>query len=267
MTTEAEGSEPSGNPGSPWYGAEATSETKGFVELKGWDTPDKAIGSYRNLETLLGAEKAGRGVVWPKDANDVEGWKAINAKLGVPDSPEGYGFKALEGQSDAFLRAAAAEMHKAGVPKTQAEALAKFMGSYAEQIQKDNGEAVTAKTAAGLQNVKTQWGAAYESNVQLGQRAAAALALGQEDLEQMEAALGTEKLMKVMHSIGEKLGEDRFVEGGEPGNRPLSTDAAKARLNELGKDQAWLNKYAEGDLAAVMEKNRLDHAVLGIRMG
>lgn len=265
MTTETPGSAPAGNPpagaAAPWFGADAPSEIKGFVELKGWDSPVKAIDSYRNLETLLGADKAGRAVVWPKDANDTEGWKAIHAKLGVPETPDAYGLKPAEGQTDDFLKAAAPVLHKLGLSKAQAEGLNQFLTEYTGGQQKAMVEQIAAKTTEQLNAVKTEWGAAYEQNVALGQRAAKALGMDEKGLEQLEAAMGTAGLMQFMHKVGALLGEDQFVEGGPP-QRQYTPDAAKARLEQLMLDKEWLNRYANGDVAAVEEKRKLDLAML-----
>ncbi|TFG66381.1 MAG: hypothetical protein E4H28_02135 [Gemmatimonadales bacterium] len=266
MTTEPEGSAPAGNPATeaPWYGADAPSELNGFVELKGWEKPDQAIESYRNLETLLGADKAGRAVVWPKDANDAEGWKAIHSRLGVPESPEDYGLKVAEGESDAFVKAAAPVLHKLGLSKAQAEGLNNFLEEYTGGLNKSNAEAVTAKTTQAVEALKSEWGAAYDERIEAGQKAVRSMGLSEADLEQMEAAMGTAQLFKFMHKMGSKLGEAAFVDGGVPPSQTFTPDAARARLQELQKDKTWLDKYATGDSDAIREKNRLDHAVLGL---
>ena len=68
------GSVDTGNPVADAAGAPATNtqetwysglpeETRGMVEIKGWKGPEDAIQSYANLEKMLGADKAGRGLV------------------------------------------------------------------------------------------------------------------------------------------------------------------------------------------------------------
>jgi hypothetical protein len=75
-----------GNPGTtdpspaPWY----SDEHKPYVEGKGWKGPNDVITSVRNLETLVGMDRAGRAIYKPKDANDAEGLKAFRTALGVP---------------------------------------------------------------------------------------------------------------------------------------------------------------------------------------
>ncbi len=265
MTTEAQGSADAGNPApveAPWYGADAPAEIKGFVELKGWDGPAKAIESYRHLETFVGADKAGRGVVWPKDEKDAAGWDSIYSRLGRPASPDEYKFELPEGQ-DGFAKHMAPILHQAGVSQAQAAKLAEAFTAYTGEQTKSTQEAFAAKTEADLNALKSEWGAAYDQKVEMGRTAVAAVGWDQQRLEMIEAAIGTAELMKAMAQMGELLGEDRFVGGGSP-QQKLTPDAAKTQLEMLQQDKAWLDRLAAGDTEALREKNRLDHAVLGL---
>lgn len=265
MTTEAQGSADAGNPApvvteTPWYGQDA--DIKGFVELKGWDSPSKAIESYRHLETFVGADKAGRGVVWPKDDKDTAGWETIYSKLGRPASPDEYKFNLPEGQ-DAFAKHMAPILHQAGLSQAQAAKLSEAFTAYtAEQVQAAQG-AFAEKSEAALNALKSEWGAAYDQKVEMGRTAVNAIGWDAQRLEMIESAIGTAELMKAMAQIGELLGEDRFVSGGKS-DQKMTPDAAKAQLEMLQQDKAWLDRLAAGDTEALREKNKLDHAVLGL---
>jgi hypothetical protein len=56
-----------------WYSG-LPEETRGLAEVKGWKSPADAIQSYANLEKMLGADKAGRGLVMPKEDADSTEW-------------------------------------------------------------------------------------------------------------------------------------------------------------------------------------------------
>ena len=70
-----------GDGGQPWFAGFQNAEAKTFVESKGFKDPESLVTSYANMEKLLGADRAGRTVVLPKDANDAEGLKAFRAKM------------------------------------------------------------------------------------------------------------------------------------------------------------------------------------------
>lgn len=255
-----------GTPTAPWYGADAGDDVKGFVELKGWDAPGKAIASYRELETFVGADKAGRGVVWPKDETDVEGWKAINARLGVPETADGYKLAVPEGGSDEFAKAIAPVMHKLGLSAKQAEGLAKYVNEFeaaaAAKYETDRKTQVDAELA----KFKADLGASYAPTVELGKRAAATLGITAEQFAGLEETLGLKGTVELFASIGAKLGEDKFVGDGAPAGGNLSPEAARVRLEQLRQDKDWVAKVLSGDVKAVEEKERLEANGLGMTL-
>jgi hypothetical protein len=131
---------------------------KSIVETKGWKTPGDALESYVNLEKLIGADKAGRTVVLPKDENDVEGRKAFYAKLGVPESADKYELPLPDGDSDELAKAAADWFHKAGVPKTAAQQITKAWNDHISGMVKAQEEAEKAQADTELAQLKSTWG-------------------------------------------------------------------------------------------------------------
>lgn len=255
---------PNPNP-APWFGADAAPEIKGFVENKGWDSPTKAIDAYRSLETFVGADKAGRGVVWPKDDADTAGWNGVYTRLGRPESADGYKFNLGEGANAAFVQAIAPEMHKLGLSSKQAEGLAAFVAGFEKQ-QAEAWEAErSSKVEQSVAAFKTKLGASFNPTVELGKRAAKTLGVNDEQFAGLEETLGLEGTVTLFAAIGKKLGEDQFVGGGDA--RPtgdLSPAAATQRIEQLKADQGWMAKLLSGDRAAIEEKDRLDANMLGM---
>lgn len=247
----------------PWFGAEAAPEIKGYVENKGWDSPIKAIEGYKHLEQLMGADKAGRGVIWPKDDADADGWNTIYSKLGRPEKPDGYKLAVPEGQSDEFAKTMMPLFHQLGFSQKQAEGLSNFWNEYNAAEQKKYDESIAAALHKDKEVLKSEWGAAHDQNMELATRTAKALGFSQEDLADMMAAVGYAKVHKMMVSIGERTGEDKLLTGGTPANRKLSPEAAQQRLAQLSQDSEWVKKLMSGDTAAIEEKNRLDLAIIG----
>lgn len=263
MSDDNKGAGPDG--GTPaWYGDDA--DTKGFVENKGWKSPGDAIGAYRNLEQFVGADKAGRGIIWPKDDADTEGWKAIHARLGVPETPDAYKIPVPEGGSPEFAKAIAPVMHKLGLTAKQAEGLAAYVNEY-EKDQSTKFEAEQkARIDADLAKFKGELGASYDATVSLAKRAAGSLGIKDEQFAGLEEALGLRGTVELFAAIGKKLGEDTFVGEGSSGPKDLSVEAARARLKELGSDKGFMEKLLSGDRLAKDEKDRLDANVLGMTL-
>ncbi len=250
----------------PWYGADAGDDVKGFVENKGWDSPLKAVDAYRNLESFVGADKAGRGVVWPKDETDAEGWKAIHQRLGVPETHEAYKLAVPEGGNAEFAKAIAPVMHQLGLTAKQAEGLAQYVNKFeAEQAAKFETES-KARVEQELAKFKAELGASYAPTVELGKRAAASLGIKDEQFSALEEVLGLKGTVELFAAIGKKIGEDSFAGDGVPAGGDMSPEGAKARLEALRNDQAWVAKVLSGDIKAVEEKDRLEANQLGMTL-
>jgi hypothetical protein len=266
--TDPNGSAAGGQPGAdggagtagaaaPWYGTDATDDIKGLVELKGWDSPVKAIDSYRNLEKLLGADKAGRAIVWPKDELDTEGWKTVHAKLGVPETADGYKIPVPDGGNAEFAKAIAPVMHKLGLSAKQAEGLAAYVNEFeAAAATKYEAEA-KARIATEVEAFKTELGQAYQPTVELGKRAATALGVTDQQFSALEEVLGLKGTVSLFADIGKKLGEDTFVAGAGPAGGVLSPAAAKQKLAQLGQDRSWVAKLSGGDAEVTAEWKKL----------
>jgi hypothetical protein len=274
--TDPNGSATGGQPGAdggagtgaaaPWFGADASPDIKGFVETKGWDVPTKAIESYQNLEKLLGADKAGRGVIWPKDDTDTEGWAAIHAKLGVPAKAEDYKLPVPEGADDSFAKAIAPELHKLGITAKQAEGLANWMNAHNAQSQQALDAEATTTIEAQKSELKAEWGGAYDQNMDVAKRAARSLGFDAATIDALEGSVGYKAVMGAMLKVGQKIGEDTFAGGGDPVGRNLSPDGARVRLDQLKKDQGFMAKVLSGDVVAKEQIDLLNANMLGMTL-
>jgi hypothetical protein len=260
-TPAAPGAAPAAPPASSWYGE----PHKGLVESKGWKTPDDALQSYRGLEQLLGANADKRGVVLPKDDTDAAGWDAVYTKLGRPEKPEGYKLPMPEGADPAFAKQAAEVMHKFGLTQKQAEGLAAWNNEQGAALFKDQDAKREAAFKTEFESLKTEWGQGFDSNVQLGQRAAKAFGFGKDELAKIEEAIGPGALLKRFAEVGKRLGEDVLPGdrhgGGEMGLTPA---AAKENIAQLQRDPAFVkdltDNQAPGHADAVAKWDKLHKA-------
>lgn len=242
-----------GDTPAPWYGSNP--ETKAYVEAKGFKDGESAIGSYRNLETLIGADKAGRTVVLPKDEKDADGIKAYRSKIGVPDKPEGYAVP--EGlKDDPVWPLATSAALKHGLP---AKEFASFLGDFLAGVKQRNADAETkAKTESEteLAALNAEWGDKAAANSELARRVVRAGGIDEADLSKMETALGTTKFLKMFHALGTKLGEPGATgtDGGAGGN----VADAQAKLNDL-RQRRMDNKISDVEFAK--EADRLGRII------
>jgi hypothetical protein len=208
-------------------------EHKGYVENKGWKSPADVLTSAINLEKLLGADRAGRTVVMPKDENDVEGRKAFYAKLGVPESADKYELPVPDGDGGELAKAASDWFHKAGVPKGAAQQITKAWNEHITGLVKAQEDAAKAKADGELTQLKSTWGQDAQKNEEFARRGMTAYGkkagLDDNDLGALESSLGTAKMLKLFLALGQATAEPGFAgEGG--GGFGMTKSAAQEKL-------------------------------------
>ena len=237
-------------------------ETAGYVQNKGWRGPADVLTSYRNLEKLMGADRAGRTVEIPKDPDDAVAMGQFYERLGRPKTAEEYSLPLPEkGADPEFAKWAKEAFHGAGLTSAQARALTEkwnaLMGGKAEAAQ----QASQARLVEEGNGLRKEWGAAFEQNCRVVDMAVSQFGLDQETVVALREAIGPAKAMKFFHQIGAKLGEDAFVSGGASASNIPTPAAAQAQLKELTMQRdfldAFLNPSHPGHKAAVEKKAKL----------
>lgn len=247
-----------GNAPTPWYQSEGfNEETSAFAANKGWEGPAAAVESYRNLEKLTGAPPESIIKLPGPDATPEQQMEVWN-RLGRPEDPSGYELPTGEGMDEGFQAWAKETFHELGIPKAMAEKLAAKYDEYAANAGQGALEAHAAETEAQAAQLKKDWGAAHEQNVNKARQAAQGLGVDPADIDGLERQWGFAKTMQFFHSIGEKIGEGSFHTGGSEGGFGVMTPAAaKGRIEALRKDSAFIRRYTAGDLAAKEEMAKL----------
>jgi len=241
------------------WSASFSDDMRGMIQTKGWKSPADAINSYVNLERLLGADKAGRGVVLPKDDAPKEDWDQFYTKLGRPESPDKYNIKAPDGNTSEFGQAAAARFHELGITAKQAEGLTEWWNEYAGSHAQNSDAEFEQKSAIDVQDLRKAWGDKFDANAELARRARREAGLSEDEGVAIEKALGLKKAAEVFAFLGKQFAESP-IKGGE-GERASSFGAtpadAKARIAALKNDTNWTAKYLNGDIDARQEFERL----------
>ena len=274
MSDAANGSAPAGNPagqgaaGNGGAGGAAPpqdwttgfpDEVRGVIQTKGWKNPGDVIGSYQNLEKLLGADKAGRGVVLPKDDAPAEEWASFYQRLGRPENADGYKLPTPDGDTGAFAKTAAQWFHEAGLTAKQAETLAAKWNEYAGGTMQQQEAQFEQQSALDLQDLQKTWGDKFEANAELARRARREAGLSDEEGQAIERALGLKKAAEVFAFLGKQFAEAPMKggDGAGRGSFGATPEDARARIAALKNDQAWTAKYLNGDIDARSEFERL----------
>jgi hypothetical protein len=233
---------------------------RGFVQNKGFEDAEALANSYANLEKLVGKDK----VPMPKDDSDVEGWDRVYKALGRPDKPDAYQLPTPEGADPAFSKTAGEWFHEAGISQKQAQTIASKWNAFQQEAMAAQEAQFGRQADQDMTALKTEWGQAYDEKVQQGRQYVRELGLNEKELDAIERAVGTKRMLSIFSEGGAKLGEATAhgFEGGKGQFTGKMTPAqAQARLNDLKKDQDWMGKYLNGDADKKAEMEKLMMAV------
>lgn len=244
-------------PAAPSWLNGADETTIGYVQNKGWTEPTQVLEGYRNLEKLLGADKAGNAVIIPKADADPKEWGAVFDRLGRPSSPDGYKVQLPQGGDQNVHNASLAKFHELGLTKTQGEALMGWYNGLVEQ----SSQATEAQRQAAFQQedaaLKMEWGQAYTQNLAQAQTGARGLGLDSATIDKLSDALGHKATMSLLHKVGAGMREDSFVTSDSMSgfSNALTPGQAKAQIQSLMQDKDFTTKYMAGnaDARAKME--------------
>lgn len=259
-TPPAGSTPPAGTPaagaGDAWYTGIQSPEVRTWAEAKGFKDPLAVAESAYNLEKLIGFDKAGKTLVIPDENSSPETRQAFLTKMGVPEKADGYKLPVPEGQSDAFAKEAANWFHEQGIPAKAAEGLTQKFNEYAAAQQTQQMQAFAQKSEQEFTGLKSEWGAAFDQNLELGKRAAMQFIPGTAEertatLQALEQSLGTGKLLKLMANIGQGLGEHKMH--GDGGGGAMTPAQANQRIAELKSNKDWSSAYLSGDKSKAKE--------------
>lgn len=235
-----------------WFGKlTGDAEMKAWAESKGWKDaaaadPFAIAQSYYNLEKLFGADKAGRTVQLPKDANDKAALDAIYEKLGRPKDAAGYEINLPDGADPAFANAAKDWYHKAGLTKDQAKAVT---DSY-RAMELDLAQKTETAHAQQVEALQQEWGGKFEQHVETAKAAAKAAGLTEQHVKAVEMALGPAPAAKMFEFFGRN-----YIEAGPPGNEQrgapsfsnVTPASAKQKMETLRADPNFMARYNSAD--------------------
>lgn len=240
----------------------ADADTVGYVQNKGWQGPADALTGYRNLEKMMGAERAGRTVVLPAE-DTPEAWAPVFEKLGRPVNADGYKLTVPEGQSPEFAKAAAAQFHALGLTARQGEALVKWWNEQAGSMSQAQAAAEEAALQAETEGLKKDWGSEYEHRLELTRRAVQKLGLEEKDIAAFEKVAGFSKTLKAFAKVADMMKEHGAEGLDAPGSFGMTPEGAKAKKAQLMADAGWRGRAMNPNSAEWAELTKLNKIIAG----
>jgi hypothetical protein len=235
-----------GAPAAPVFADTLPADLRESAVFKDIKDLDGLARSYASAAKMVGMDK-GRVVALPGTADD-PAWKDVFDKLGRPADPKDYGFKAPEGLAvDAKLQEGFAKTaHELGLNTTQANKLYEWWNGQATEAQKALAGQGAAAQEAATAALKTEWGAAFDQNLDLAKKAVAHY--GSDKLQaELNAGQGNNvEIIKVFAKLGRGLSEDGLIGKGGPGGEPIASPTeARQQIAAKQADKVFMAAYQD----------------------
>lgn len=234
-------------PSIPWLQG-ADDATVGYVQNKGWTEPTQVLDGYRNLEKLLGADKANNAVIIPKADADPKDWANVYDRLGRPTGPDGYKVALPEGADAEFQKNISAKFFELGLTKTQGEAFSNWLHEAVSTGKQQQEVQTLQMRQQEMIELQAEWGAAFNQNKAAVETGMLRLGVDEATADKIGDAIGWRAALNLFAKIGNQIGEPKFVSGEERTgfNSAMTPAQAQARINELRADPAWSKAYLSG---------------------
>lgn len=229
---------PTGLPSLPdkWFD-NLPAEFKGEESLKSITDFNGLIKSYVHAQKMVGAEKI---PVPGKHATD-EDWKNVYTKLGLPKDVASYQMetpKDMEFDAD-FVANFKESALKNGILPKQANGLMNFFGESMKAKAAETAKKTEAEVEAGINSLKTEWGAAFNDNLNIARLAVNKL--GNPELKDYleKSGLGNNHMViKLFSSVGKFLKEEKQLDLGGVSNfqNALTPSEAQKKIDAILAD-------------------------------
>lgn len=236
---------------------------RAYLQEKGYRGPADLLAAAKNADKFAGVDLDALVPLPGEKATDEER-AAFYARLGRPESAEGYKLPGSDADGGAFAKAIAPVLFDAGISQAQAERLAEGYNAYAQTAVQAAEEAYQTEQNKQMQALKEEWGADYVKNEELAKQAARKYGLEEQELGKLERALGSGRLMKFMLAIGQTTMDAPVLgRSGADKSGVYTPQEARAKVEALTKDAEFGKKFLVNDPAAIKLFNELTDAAAG----
>jgi hypothetical protein len=198
---------------------------------------NEAVKSHLSLEQLLGHEK----VPLPKGEDDKEGWNRLSKALGVPDKADQYGLPDAEIPPDmaglSFNKQEFSEIvHSLKLTPGQAKQLWQTYTTKGKEYYAKHLNSVKEQMTQVVNRMRSEWGDAYETKVEMGQMVISKFAPDQDTQDFLTSQLVKDpRGIKFLAKVGEQFAENKIGDFAMK-TFSLAPDQAQSEIDKIVGD-------------------------------
>lgn len=219
-----------------WFDDFTDPSLRELAEAKGYKNPEQAMNAYRNLLRYQGGAK--NVVEIPGDDADPETLQQFHRQVGAPETPDAYEIKLPESVEipEQNLNAVKGIFHEAGLTPRQAQIVAEKWQEHSQSVIAEKQKEITAEHQAAIDAMKQEAGADWDAQVAAGRRAMEQLGLDNDDLAQLDEAMGVPAVVKLLTKAGAVIGQESKYRGG---GQQMTPATAKEKIAGLKADESF----------------------------
>jgi hypothetical protein len=221
------------------------------------------VKNYINAQKMIGKNKI---TVPDQHATDAD-WRNVFHKLGMPGKIEEYQFDVPKNASfdDGFLTEFKKVAYESNILPNQVQKLLGWYNDANNKALQGFDQKIQNQKQVALQELKQQWGEAYQQKVAMAHEAIKLSGLGDQIFSWLDQSMMGDdpNMIKLLAALGEKFKEDGLVGDGAPNT--VTKSSLEGQLSEImvNFEHPYYNKRHPNHEAAVRQVDQIHQLMHG----
>ena len=224
-------------------------ELRNEPSLRNFTDPSALAKSYVHAQRMIGADK----VAIPSKSATPEEWREVFSKLGAPQEANAYEFAESEiSVSEDLVGNFRERALTAGLTNAQANEMMGFVRDTISGLETDMSETTEKALHEGEQELRQEFGQAFDQRLELAQMAARDLLGDTEMFDNITLSDGRmlgdhPMVVKMFSQLAEQIGEDNLE--GAPSELIMTPQEAQRQISEMTRRDGpyWDKMHPEHD--------------------
>ena len=200
--------------------------------LRTFTDPAALAKSYVNAQRMIGADK----IALPSKSATADEWREVYTKLGAPTSANEYQFDGDIPLEENYLNSFREHALNAGLRPSQANEMMNFVRSTIEGMNTNMSEGAEAARYAGEQELRQEFGQAFEQRLEMAQLAAKNLLGSTEMFDNIQLSDGRmlgdhPDIIRMFSNLASQIGEDNLA--GDTTELVMTPQEAQRQITEM----------------------------------
>ena len=203
---------------------------------------------YMNAQRMVGADK----IALPSKSATPDEWREVYNKLGAPTEASGYEFDGDVPLDESYLTSFREHALNAGLNPSQANEMMNFVRGTVNTMNETASQGAEEARYAGEQELRQEFGQAFEQRVEMAQMAARNLLGGTEMFDDIQLSDGRmlgdhPDIIRMFSNLASAIGEDNLA--GETTELVMTPEEASRQVAEMTRRDGpyWDRMHPEHD--------------------